>query len=152
MIPLCIISVQIRILFTNCLCGGQKNSVSLVLAEPSSSLYHCLCILVLARHCFMWGLAAAVVARRLPPKRFWKQKSVFIRNKQQGHIMTCGNKKKNLRETLGSLQYFGETAESFDPHQGLSDLCAAAISPGRPHGAKPRLYMKLKKNSHPVGS
>lgn len=38
---------------------------------------------------FMWVLAAAVVARRLPPKRVEKKNLFLSENKQQGHIMTC---------------------------------------------------------------
>lgn len=89
---------QIWILFTSSLCGGSRTVLVLYWLKPpppSPSLTHslfCVSLFVfLYWHgiVFMWVLAAAVLTRRLPPKRFRKKKSVFIRNKQQGHIMTC---------------------------------------------------------------
>lgn len=74
---------------------------------------------------FMWVLAAAVVARRLLPKRTGpnekkkyakkkKKESVFILNKQQGHMATCDRKsRRNASETK---IFFREAAESLDLH------------------------------------
>lgn len=62
-----------------------ENSTSLVLAEPTSSLSQPLSpsvFVCLDWHCvvFMWVLAAAVVARRLLPKRFGKKKKPKKKN------------------------------------------------------------------------
>lgn len=74
--------VKIRILLFQLSVCWIENSTSLVLA-PALSCSSSLCIslfVFLYWHSivFMWVLAAAVVTRRLPPKRFGGKKNLFL--------------------------------------------------------------------------
>lgn len=92
---------QIWILFTSTLCGGPRTvlvlcwqnpplSLSLFLTHSVFSVSLCLYFCILARHCFYVGAGCSCTDQKAASQEVWGEKNLFfIRNKQQGHIMTC---------------------------------------------------------------